>query len=85
MLEFFSKKIQKPNFIMQSGPCELRIEVCYCIFGVYFVTGTKNPDISKEGTFRISIFFITTKMAKPDFWYHFIGLTLSPRQHGSAV
>jgi hypothetical protein len=39
----------------------LRIEVvygkffiCYCIFGVYLVTGTKNPDISEEGTFRIS-------------------------------
>jgi hypothetical protein len=39
----------------------LRIEVvngkqniCYCIFGVYLVTGTKNPDISQEGTFRIS-------------------------------
>jgi hypothetical protein len=28
--------------------------MCYCIFGVYLVTGTKNPDISQEGTFRIS-------------------------------
>jgi hypothetical protein len=37
---------------------------CYSIFGVYFVTGTKNPDISKEGTFRILklFFYITTKV-----------------------
>jgi hypothetical protein len=30
--------------------------ISYSIFGVYLVTatGTKNPDISKEGTFRIS-------------------------------
>jgi hypothetical protein len=28
--------------------------ICYCIFRVYLVTGTKNPDISQEGTFRIS-------------------------------
>jgi hypothetical protein len=36
---------------------------CYSIFGVYFVTGTKNPDISKEGTFRILklFFYITTR------------------------
>jgi hypothetical protein len=40
----------------------LRIEVfngkkniCYCIFGVYLVTGTKYPDISQERTFRISM------------------------------
>jgi hypothetical protein len=44
---------------MQSGPCEMRIEVvngqnniCYCIFRVYLVTGTKNPDISQEGIER---------------------------------
>jgi hypothetical protein len=37
--------------------------ICYCIFGVYLVTGTKNPDISQEETFRISklIFYITTR------------------------
>jgi hypothetical protein len=28
--------------------------ICYCIFRVYYVTGIKNPDISQEGTFRIS-------------------------------
>jgi hypothetical protein len=28
--------------------------ICCCIFGVYLVTGTQNPDISQEGTFRIS-------------------------------
>jgi hypothetical protein len=45
----------------------LRIEVvfgqnniCYCIFSVYLVTGTKNPDISQEGTSRIPIFFYIT-------------------------
>jgi hypothetical protein len=44
----------------------LRIEVvngkkniCYCIFGVCLVTGTKNLDISQKETFRISIFFIS--------------------------
>jgi hypothetical protein len=38
--------------------------ICYCIFSVYLVTGTKNPDISEEGTFRISklIFYITTTL-----------------------
>jgi hypothetical protein len=30
----------------------LHLVICYCIFGVYLVTGTKNPDISEEGTFR---------------------------------
>jgi hypothetical protein len=44
---------------MQSGPCESKLLmviffICYSIFGVYLVTGTKNPDISEEGTFRIS-------------------------------
>jgi hypothetical protein len=30
------------------------------MFSVYLVTGTKNPDISEEGTFRISkINFLT--------------------------
>jgi hypothetical protein len=59
----------------------------YCIFGVYLVTGTKNPDISQEGTFRISklLFYITTLkdgQCNPDFWGHFIGLTSSPRPAG---
>jgi hypothetical protein len=49
----------------------LRIEVvngkkniCYCIFSVYLVTGTKNPDISQEGTFQIPnlLFFLTTAL-----------------------
>jgi hypothetical protein len=61
----------------------LRIEVvngkkhiCYCIFSVYFVTGTKNPDISQEGTFRISkkIFFITTRGTLKDGQTQFCGL-----------
>jgi hypothetical protein len=44
--------------------------ICNCIFEVYLVTGTKNPDISQEGTFRISkyIFYITTKGG---FWNSF--------------
>jgi hypothetical protein len=49
---------KKFQIIMQSGPCETKLLMvkknCYCIFSVYFVTGTKNPDISQEGTFWIS-------------------------------
>jgi hypothetical protein len=61
--QFFSKKI--PKLKIYHAKWTLWIEVvygkffiCYCIFGVYLLTGTKNPDISKEGTFRISIFFV---------------------------
>jgi hypothetical protein len=63
----------------------LRIEVvngkkfiCYCIFRVYLVTGTKNPDISQEGTSRISkkIFFITTRGTLKDSQTQFCGLFL---------
>jgi hypothetical protein len=76
---------------MQHLLCKVRIEVvnrkiniCYCIFGVYLVTGTKNPDISQEETFRIPNFFISPlgvleKMAKPYFLGYFLGLTSSPR------
>jgi hypothetical protein len=66
----------------------LRIEVvngktniCSCIFGVYLVTGTKNPDISQKVTFRISkLFFYSTttlKGGQPQFFGYFIGLTSS--------
>jgi hypothetical protein len=65
---------------MQSGPCELKLLmviffICYCIFGVYFVTGTKNPDISEEGTFRISklIFYITARGTLKDGQTQFFG------------
>jgi hypothetical protein len=60
----------------------LRIEVvnglnniCYCIFSVYLVTGTKNPDISEEGTFRISklFFYITTRGTLKDNQTRFLG------------
>jgi hypothetical protein len=49
--------------------------ICYCIFSVYLVTGTKNPDISEEGTFRISkiIFFITTRGTLKDGQTQFLG------------
>jgi hypothetical protein len=66
----------------------LRIEVvngkkhiCYCIFSVYLVTGTKNPDISEEGTFRISklFFYITTRYSKR--WPNLIFGTLSLDSH----
>jgi hypothetical protein len=52
---------------MQSGACESKLlmvkNIWYCIFSVYLVTGTKNPDISEEGTFRIPklFFYITTR------------------------
>jgi hypothetical protein len=71
---FFQKTIffQKiPKLKIYYAKWTLRIEVvngkniiCYCIFGVYFVTGTKNPDISEKKTFRISklIFYITTAL-----------------------
>jgi hypothetical protein len=60
----------------------LRIEVvngkkpiCYCIFSVYLVTGTKNPDISEEGTFRILklFFYITTRGILKDGQTQFFG------------
>jgi hypothetical protein len=55
----FEKKIPNPKFIMQSGPCESKLlNICYCIFSVYLVSGTKNPDISQEATFRISKLFL---------------------------
>jgi hypothetical protein len=54
--KFVIKKIKNQKFIMQSKPCESKLLmvkniICYCIFGVYLVTGTKIPDISQEGTF----------------------------------
>jgi hypothetical protein len=76
---------------MQSEPCESKLLmviffICYCIFGVYLVTGTKNPDIRRRNVpdFKIN-FFITTalgvlyKMGKPNYLDTFIGLTSSPR------
>jgi hypothetical protein len=80
---------------MQSGPCESKLlmakmlYICYCIFGVYFVTKTNNPDISHEGTFRISklFFYITTrgtlKDVQPQFLRlfdktHFVSLSAVP-------
>jgi hypothetical protein len=65
--------------------------ICYCIFSVYLVTGTKNPDISQEGTFRISkkIFFITTRGTLKDgktqfcglfFWTHIVSQVAVPPQ-----
>jgi hypothetical protein len=46
------------------------------IFSVYLVTGTKKPDISQEGTFRISkkIFFIITTGTLKDGKTQFCGL-----------
>jgi hypothetical protein len=65
-IEFFKKQIsfQKiPKLKFYYAKWTLQIEVvngkkhiCYCIFSVYLVTGTKNPDISQEETFRISNF-----------------------------
>jgi hypothetical protein len=52
--------------------------ICYSIFGVYFVTGTKNPDISEKGTFRISklIFYITTRGTLKDGQTQFLRIFL---------
>jgi hypothetical protein len=49
---------------------------CYCIFGVYFVTGTKHPDISQEGTSKIPklIFYITTLHSLKDGQTQFLRL-----------
>jgi hypothetical protein len=49
--------------------------ICYSIFGVYFATGTKNLDISEEGTFRISklFFYITTRGTLKDGQTQFLG------------
>jgi hypothetical protein len=60
--KFFFKKFQNSKIYYLKWI--LRIEVgngkqniCYSIFGVYLVTVTNYPDISQEGTFRITIFF----------------------------
>jgi hypothetical protein len=67
--QYFFQKYPKAK--ISYAKWTLRIEVVndknficyYCIFGVYLVTGTKNPDICQEGTFRISklFFYITTR------------------------
>jgi hypothetical protein len=73
---------------MQSEPCKSKLllvkKKCYCIFRVYLVTGTKNPDISQEGTFRISkrwpnpipklFFYITTLHSLKDGQTQFLRL-----------
>jgi hypothetical protein len=59
-IDFFFKTFQKNSkFKIYYAKWTLRIEVvngqnniCYCIFRVYLVTGTKNPDISQEGIER---------------------------------
>jgi hypothetical protein len=60
ILEFFEKKLflTKSIFCLGSG----LFSGSYCIFGVYLVTGTKNTDISEEGTFQSSIFTCICKM-----------------------
>jgi hypothetical protein len=78
--QLFSQKILKlKNYYAK---WTLRIEVvngkkpiCYCIFSVYLVTGTKNLDISEEGTFRISklFFYITTMGTLKDGQTRFLG------------
>jgi hypothetical protein len=83
---------------MESGPCKLMLLMvkknCYSIFGVYFVTGTKNPDISKEGTFRILklFFYITTRGTLKDgqtqflrifFGTHIVSQVAEMTQHDS--
>jgi hypothetical protein len=80
------KKFQKiPKLKIYYAKWTLRIEVvngkkniCYYIFGVYLVTGTKNPDISKEITFRISklFFYITTRGTLKDGQTRFLRLLL---------
>jgi hypothetical protein len=48
--------------------------ICYCNFGVYLVTRTKNPDITEEGTFQISIlFYIITRGTLKDGQTRFLG------------
>jgi hypothetical protein len=46
--------------------------ICYCIFKVYLVTGTKNADISQEGTFLISKIFFISPLGQGGlfFWTH---------------
>jgi hypothetical protein len=80
---FFFQKI--PKLKIYYAKWTLRIEVvnskkniCYCIFVVYLVTGTKNPDISEKGTFRISklFFYITTRGTLKDGQTRFMRLLL---------
>jgi hypothetical protein len=62
---FFPKNSKKKYYYAK---WTLRIEVvygkkmiCYCIFRVYLLTGTKNPNISQEGAFRnTKLFFYNT-------------------------
>jgi hypothetical protein len=80
---FFRLRQKIPKLEMYYAKWTLRIElvnskknICYCIFRVYLVTGAKNPDISQEGTFRISkiIFYITTRGTLKDGQTQFLGL-----------
>jgi hypothetical protein len=50
--------------------------ICYYIFSVYLVTGTKNPDISQEGISWIPklFFYITTRGTLKDGQTQFLRL-----------
>jgi hypothetical protein len=81
--QFFFQKI--PKLKIYYAKWTLRIEVvngkkniCYCIFGVYVVTGTKNPNISGKKTFRISklFFYITTRGTLKDGQTRFLRLLM---------
>jgi hypothetical protein len=39
-------KIYYSKWILRIEVVNSKFFICYCIFGVYLVTGTKNPDIS---------------------------------------
>jgi hypothetical protein len=63
LIDFFNQLFFLLNILCKVELLMVTFFICYCIFGVYLVTGTKNPDISQEETFRISklIFYITTR------------------------
>jgi hypothetical protein len=84
---FFFKQFffKIPKLKIYYAKWTLRIEVvngnkiiCFCIFGVYLVTGTKNPDISEKGSFQISkiIFYITTRGTLKDCKTRFLRLLM---------
>jgi hypothetical protein len=78
--QLFSQKILKLNIYYEKWTLQIEVvngkkPICYCIFSVYLVTGTKNPDISEEGTFRISklFFYIITRGTLKDGQTRFLG------------
>jgi hypothetical protein len=80
--QFYFQKIPKLKSYYAKWTLPIEVtngkKINYCIFRVYLVTGTKNPDISQEGTSRIPKYFflsrpgVLQKIAKPILLGYFL-------------